>query len=61
MKLSGCTHGKLVVKGQGSTEVMVGMVVGLSENCHNEAIPVVQWQDETTYPCHHSNLSLYEE
>jgi hypothetical protein len=58
MKLSECTHGKLVVN---EYNLKIGMVVGISENSFNEAIPVIQWQDEITCSCHHTNLYLYEE
>ena len=63
MKLSECTHGKIVVKRRvfPQEKNMIGMVSGISENPQGEAIPVVSWQDGTETPHHHANLDLYEE
>lgn len=57
MKLSECRHGLLVQK----EDATIGMIIGLSENRCSEAIPLIQWQTGATYPCHHSNIKLYEE
>lgn len=65
MKLSECTHGKLVYQNNTSFDdkgnVKVGMVIGITQNCCEEAIPMVQWQDGNKFSAHHANLSLYEE
>jgi hypothetical protein len=47
MKLSECTHGKLVQTRMGvwnESRLVVGMIVGITENPQGEPIPLVQWQ-----------------
>jgi hypothetical protein len=38
------------------------MIMGITQNCTKEAIPLVQWQSEVVPTgIHHGNLSPYEE
>ena len=71
MKLSECRYG-ILVKRETKEYVhshlhltvkhsVIGMVVGISQNCMGEAIPLIQWQDGEEFSIHHENLSFYEE
>lgn len=67
MKLSECKHGVLVARSLlwwRSTDVFVGMVVGIGEVLTEEGnfpAPVVQWQDGSTSTINVDNLELYED
>tara|TARA_R110002153_G_scaffold244399_1_gene399807 strand:- start:99 stop:296 length:198 start_codon:yes stop_codon:yes gene_type:complete len=65
MKLSECKYGVLVetvfgVVGRNSY-TRVGMVVGVTQNSLEEAIPLIHFQNGEEYGVHPANLFLYEE
>jgi hypothetical protein len=63
MKLSQCKYGVIVYRQTYiNIKPLIGMVVGIGQNRHKEAIPLVQWQDRTTpIVIHHGCIDLYEE
>lgn len=65
MKLSECTLGKIVERVKGLPDesyIVIGMIMGITQNGLDEAIPLVQFQDHSDeVPVHHDNLSIYEE
>lgn len=66
MKLSQCKYGVVVCRQAHINTLdikpLIGMVVGIGQNRHKEAIPLVQWQDRTTpIVIHHGCIDLYEE
>jgi hypothetical protein len=63
MKLSECVHGRLVQARMvvwGEDRLLVGMIVGITENPQGEPIPLVQWQHASEpRGHHHANLEPY--
>ena len=68
MKLSECTHGRIVNRTDQAGGEKLGMIVGISEMTTEDsvsgnpdyAIPLVQWQTGETSPINHNNIELYE-
>lgn len=65
MKLSECKYGVLVARAFCTVGkdpyTRVGMVVGVTQNSLEEAIPLIHFQSGERYGVHPANLFLYEE
>ena len=63
MKLTECVLGTFVTTDLSHNKGKIGIVKGITENPHGEAIPLVQWQhySRELMPEHHSNLKIYKE